>query len=75
MVYFSGDYITTIVRYPHSRDYRLALKVYEEDERIEMVLWAVWLRATFIQNYDYVVKNWEKIVEPRGSQSNRESMY
>ena len=69
-----GNLIAKIVKYPHSRDFRLALKMFEEEKRIEMVLWAVWLKSNHMKTYDYFMKNWDKIVEPRGA-NNHESMY
>jgi len=69
-----GDLVAKIVKHPQSMDFRLELKVHDEDCRVELVMIGHKLRNTYVLLYDYFMKNFERIVKPRGD-SHVDSMY
>jgi len=69
-----GSFIVEAVKYPHSMDFRQALKCFEEEKRVYIVIRTHWLLMSYERIYNYFIKNWDKIFNPRSS-SGHESMF
>ncbi|CAG2159323.1 unnamed protein product [Oppiella nova] len=69
-----AEMVTKIVKYPHSMDYRRALREMDYRFRLFLCLFAVDLRNHYISLHDMFTKNLNKIKDPRNS-DNHQLMY
>lgn len=70
-----GEFLTKIVKYPHAADYRRALQEHDEKCHFNLCITLHETRNYYITLQDLVMKNLNKIKNPKPSACEREALY